>query len=123
MHQRDQTQYQNDRADDARDYDLCGLERNGALLVSGAPPNAKKRPAYGLDHLERRCACRFTLLRHFHQLAFLAVPSISKNEYDSVIVWMSSGSPRSMTKTTGIWRASPGCSVCCVKQKHSSFLK
>src|SRR5512147_2362698 len=107
MHQRDETQYQNDRADDARDYDLRGLERNGVLLVGRSPPDAKKRPAYRLDHLERRGACRFTLLCHFHQLAFFAVPSISKNEYESVIVLTSSGSPRSMTNTTGIWRASP----------------
>ena len=47
----------------------------------------------------------------------------SKNVYDNVIVFTSFGNFGSTTKTTGkrlVWFA---VNVCCVKQKHSIFLK
>ena len=100
----------------------AGLSDTAPFSYSARRADAEERPKLRLDHLRRRCACRLPF-RHFHQLAFLAVPSISKNAYDNVIVLTSSGNPCSMTNTTGICLASPGCSVCCVKQKHSSFLK
>ena len=53
----------------------------------------------------------------------LPLPSTSKNVYDSEIVVSSRGAEGSTTNTTGIFRDSPGCSVCLVKQKQSSLRK
>ena len=39
------------------------------------------------------------------------------------MVFTSFGSFGSTTNCTGRRRVSPACSVCCVKQKHSTFLK
>ena len=51
------------------------------------------------------------------------LPPTSKKVYDRVMVFTSLGSLGSMKNTTGICRASFGFSVCCLKQKHSTFLK
>jgi hypothetical protein len=50
-------------------------------------------------------------------------PFTSKKVYESVMVFMSSGSPGATMKTTGILRTSPGPSVCSLKQKHSILVK
>ncbi len=47
----------------------------------------------------------------------------SKKVYDSVIVVTSLDNFGSITNTTGHCFVSPGSSVCCLKQKHSSLLK
>src|SRR6185369_10877196 len=51
------------------------------------------------------------------------LPPTSKNVYDRVIVFTSRDSLGSITKATGHCRFSPGSSVYCLKQKHSSLLK
>src|SRR4029079_279320 len=56
-------------------------------------------------------------------LSLAALPSTSKNVYESVIVPTSFGSAGSTMKTTGIRRVSPAASVCFRKQKQSSLRK
>src|SRR5437868_13249421 len=87
-------------------------------LVIGALAHAEEAGEHGLHGVEEGSA----LHQPLHQL-FPPRPATSKNVYDSAMLVTSAGSFGSTTKVTGMRRVSPGASVCCVKQKHSIFLK
>src|SRR5450830_1695892 len=111
-----------------RDDHVDGVEVGRVALVILALADAEEGPQHRLDGGGKAG----TLLR-FHQLAATVLPAAlaglptppptSKNVYDRVMVFTSRGKAGSMKNTTGIWRASWGCMVCCRKQKHSTFLK
>src|SRR5581483_11824595 len=122
-HDQYQHGHEDDRADDARHDHLRRLQPRDVRLVLRPLADPEKRPEHRLRHLERRGVPWLLLGHRRAPQPGPPLPFTSKNVYDSVIVFMSSGSPGSTTNTTGIRRTSPGPSVCSRKQKHSIFLK
>src|SRR5512140_1976032 len=121
-------------AHDRHDDDVDRVEPSHVGTGLAVLANAQERPSHRLDGAQERGAagpCRRVCA---HDLAPTAdctaadgaagvtLPT-SKKVYDSVIVVTSLDSFGSMTNTTGHCFVSPGSSVCCLKQKHSSLLK
>src|SRR5688572_11233590 len=93
------------------------------MLVRRLAADADHAPQHGLDGIEEGRLLHDDALHQPFPPLPVPLPATSKNVYDSAMVFTSLGSFGSTTNTTGMRRVSPAASVCCVKQKHSTFLK
>src|SRR5688572_5892144 len=117
-HADDEAQRQDEENhEDHRQDDEVHRIQAGALVI-GLPTDAGHAPEHGLHRVEEGSVLHDGL----HQL-FPPRPATSKKVYESAMVSTSFGSFGSTTNTTGMRRVSPAASVCCVKQKHSTFWK
>src|SRR5450755_763350 len=127
------------RGDHADDDDVQRIQLAGVALEVARLAHAEERPADGANGAQERSLAAHRLL----QAGLVGVahegvapgrraaatgsagtlPPTSKKVYDKVIVFTSFGSRASTTKTTGHCLASPACSRCSRKQKHSSLVK
>lgn len=108
----------------------CNGDKDGASCSGSLCPRTPNRPQATVRMVRKNRpfgGCEFgTGIDHVRLPAGFAddvtLPAgTSKNVYESVTVFTSSGSFLSSTKTTGISRTSCGANVCCLKQKQSSF--
>src|SRR6185503_12859598 len=117
-HADDEAQRQDEQNhEDHRQRDHMHRIQLGAIVI-GLAADADHAPQHGLHRVEEGSGFH----RSLHQL-FPPRPATSKKVYESAMVFTSFGSFGSTTNTTGMRRVSPGASVCCVKQKHSTFWK
>src|SRR5688572_14866272 len=130
-HADDEAQRQDEQNhEDHRQDDEVHRIQAGALVI-GLAADAGHAPEHGLHRVEEGSVLVGVRGRGFspvpihdglHQL-FPPRPATSKKVYESAMVSTSFGSFGSTTNTTGMRRVSPAASVCCVKQKHSTFWK
>lgn len=103
LHHEEEQQHERGGGDQPRGDDVLGLEALRVGLVLGALANAEHSPENRAEGILQVRAL------------------ISKNVYESEIVCRSRGASALTRNTTGMSRASPGASVCSLKQKQACF--
>ena len=110
---------------------ICNGDKDGVSCSSGLCPRTPSRPQATVRMVRKSRPFDgggFGVgIGHFRLPSAVAAEvtlpaGTSKNVYESVTVFTSSGNFLSSTKTTGMSRTSCGAKVCCLKQKQSSFL-